>query len=680
MATITNEIIDKLNVDSVIAGLKAQTEAEAKLIKMSAELGAKKSALVKIINQQEAATRREEKAQEALLSGFAGGLAGVTALAAGVQALAEQTDALSDAAARSALSPAFLESLGAAATAGGGKLEDLNGVINTFSKRLGEAASGKAGGAAAAFKALGVAAKDATGNLRPAEDVFGDLVTAIAKLPDATDRATAATQAFGKGAGPLLESGILSSTSALAAFRTEVDTFGISSAPGAAAAADEWQASLGQLKLVMDGAGAKLLERFGPAATTALQDFTLGLVAVKELGVIPLESAMNTLNEIFGAWKAIIGADSLDDLKKGLREVGQEFDRNQKQIEAETTAAMENVKAFYAASEATRDLANAQGQGVDVGERYHVVNERAAKDAEKAAAALRSEHDAILSLTLSIEAAQDPFAKLTQKLDKIGKAEKNGAVTVEEGARARKAAVAEWEEAVNKEVAATEAAADKKLKAELDALLLLRQAERDAAAEKAALLAKAKDDAVSAANATLEAVSAILDADIESKRAAAEKGNKQAQKAILKEWKAQQAIAYGEVALNTIAAASKAAASAPPPFNIPGILAATATGAGQLAAVASQKPPSFDDTPGVQGGPGSGGSSRQVVSLHQDDFFAASKTQAGLLSQILGATMGGRSRGAGGAPLLVRNEAMLARNAAGAYGEDVFRILRGGGY
>jgi len=216
--------------------------------------------------------------------------------------------------------------------------------------------------------------------------------------------------------------------------------------------------------------------------------------------------------------------------------------------------------------------------------------------------------------------------------------------------------------------------------AQLAALEKRRQAERDEAAATTALREKAKDDAIAAANATLDAISGLLDADIETKRAAAEKGNKQAQKAILKEWKAQQAIAYGEVALNTIAAASKAAASAPPPFNIPGILAATATGAGQLAAVASQKPPSFDDTPGVQGGPGSGGSARQVVSLHQDDFFAASKTQAGLLSQILGATMGNRGRSAGGGPLLVRNEAMLARNAAGAYGEDVFRILRGGGY
>lgn len=636
MATITNDIIDRLNNDSVIAALKAEQTAQERLTKIASDQAVKRTALVRVINEQERAAAREAKAQTAVASGFAAGTAAIGAFGAAISLVAADVDALSDMSARSALSPAFLESLGAAATAGGGKLEDLSGVINTFSRRLGEAASGKAGGAAAAFKALGVAATDAAGNLRPAEVVFSDLITAIAKLPDPTDRAAAAVGAFGKGAGPLLESGVLNSTTALAAFRKEVDTFGISSAPGAAAAADQWQGALGQLKLVMEGTGAKLLERFGPAATDLLQNFTLGLVGLKELGVIPLESAMNTLNEILGAFGAVVKADGIDDLKKRLAAVGAEFDRNQAQIEADTVAAMENVKAFYEASKATRDLAGAQGEGVDAGERYHIVNTKNAQEAAKAAAALQAEHDAIISLTLSIEAAQDPFAKLQQKLEKIKAAEDAGAVSAEEAARARRAAAGEWEDAVNKEVKATEEAAKKKQKAEIDALLEIREAEREKASEAKRLAEQQRAAGFRAASSLVGSLADLYQADIDAKQEAADAGNKVAQHAILEDFNKKQSAAIGQAAIDTALAVISQLATTPGPAGVAASIAAGVTGAVSIGKIASTPPPSFDDA----ALPPIGGQGRRTLNVHEQDYVAAAKDPTNLMKNAERATSG----------------------------------------
>ena len=84
---------------------------------------------------------------------------------------------------------------------------------------------------------------------------------------------------------------------------------------------------------------------------------------------------------------------------------------------------------------------------------------------------------------------------------------------------------------------------------------------------------------------------------MESNRAAAEAGDKAAQKAMTRQFATQQAAAIGEAAINTAVAVSKAATIAPPPFNALAIAAAIATGAAQVTTIASQQPPTFTDTP-----------------------------------------------------------------------------------
>jgi hypothetical protein len=142
----------------------------------------------------------------------------------------------------------------------------------------------------------------------------------------------------------------------------------------------------------------------------------------------------------------------------------------------------------------------------------------------------------------------------------------------------------------------------------------LKKLEKQQQAEDAAMLSSASDLYGSVASVAAAAAESMGEEDKEAKAAA---------------FAIQQASAMGQVALNSAIGISEAAASAPPPANIPAILAATAQGVASGIAVASVPTPSFTDTPGVQK-MGTGG----TVKLGADDFFAAARDPSELRRQV----------------------------------------------
>ena len=79
--------------------------------------------------------------------------------------------------------------------------------------------------------------------------------------------------------------------------------------------------------------------------------------------------------------------------------------------------------------------------------------------------------------------------------------------------------------------------------------------------------------------------------------AEAEAGTDAQKDAALKWWRASQTAAVAEAGINTSVAISKAASSVPPPANLIPMAIAAAQGAATVAAIASQQPPTFTDTP-----------------------------------------------------------------------------------
>lgn len=154
---------------------------------------------------------------------------------------------------------------------------------------------------------------------------------------------------------------------------------------------------------------------------------------------------------------------------------------------------------------------------------------------------------------------------------------------------------------------------------------------------------------IAAISATATAFGAFADLSSALSKGLTEEQQKAAQAAFAA-WKASS---LAQAIISSALAISKAAASAPPPLNIPGIAAAAATGAAQVATIATTEMPSFGDTPGIQQIRGGG-----LVQLAQDDFFVADQTLQGLKRQIEGSA--GRqgaqieqARIGGGAPMVV---------------------------
>lgn len=127
-----------------------------------------------------------------------------------------------------------------------------------------------------------------------------------------------------------------------------------------------------------------------------------------------------------------------------------------------------------------------------------------------------------------------------------------------------------------------------------------------------------------------EAQAKVLNSQIEAEQDAA-----------MRVFKANKALAITTASLSAIEAVAKAVASAPPPFNIPAVVTATAMSGAQIVAAAAQKPPEFDDTPQVMQATGAG---RTSAGFKGGDFVAAAQSLPALKEQVDRTTGGGRRR------------------------------------
>lgn len=104
---------------------------------------------------------------------------------------------------------------------------DFSTIQGSLSKLIKTMSSAKDGNASAteAFEKLGVSVLDADGNMRDANEVFDEVIVALGKIPNETERDAAAMDIFGKSArelNPLIEAG----ADALAGFRKEAHDVG----------------------------------------------------------------------------------------------------------------------------------------------------------------------------------------------------------------------------------------------------------------------------------------------------------------------------------------------------------------------------------------------------------------------------------------------------------------------
>jgi len=192
-----------------------------------------------------------------------------------LQATADAQNELSDLSSRTGVSTRSLAGLRLAAKGSGQDFKAISSALKPLALRLGQAAQGSKT-ALLGFEGLGVAAQNADGSLRSADDVLIDMTESLSRIEDPTERAAAAALALGNSGTKLVQA--LGGKS-LEEFNIAAEKFGMDTGPRAAKAADDWQRSMADLDLVMRPFTTELME----LAVKQVNNFSLGWVYLSTL-------------------------------------------------------------------------------------------------------------------------------------------------------------------------------------------------------------------------------------------------------------------------------------------------------------------------------------------------------------------------------------------------------------
>jgi hypothetical protein len=236
-------------------------------IDITAKLANLESGLQKASGQLDGFAAKAERVSAGLATAF-GAIAGAFAIDAVISKIGATVNQLAD--------------LDDAAESTGASVESLSSLLNTLaptgvtleqiSDAAGKLAKSMAGAdeessrAAETFKAIGVATKDASGNLRGVDDVLVDVAKALAGYDDSTNKTVIAQALFGKSGGALLPM-----LKDLATRQREAATVTTESAAEAERLSNAWRSIQRDGELVAQSIAAKII----PALANLAEQFVV---------------------------------------------------------------------------------------------------------------------------------------------------------------------------------------------------------------------------------------------------------------------------------------------------------------------------------------------------------------------------------------------------------------------
>jgi TP901 family phage tail tape measure protein len=125
----------------------------------------------------------------------------VAGLGAMAKSAIDTADNLNDLRQKTGITVEVLSQLSKAAQMSGTTIEAVGGAINKLNKGL---AQGEKSRASQALRELGISAKDASGNLRPTDQIFLDIAEKFAAMPDGARKAGLAMALFGKSGADMI--------------------------------------------------------------------------------------------------------------------------------------------------------------------------------------------------------------------------------------------------------------------------------------------------------------------------------------------------------------------------------------------------------------------------------------------------------------------------------------------
>lgn len=239
-------------------------------------------------------------------------VAGVVALGAAYISLVEDivatTDEINTLSRATGLSRESINGLRLAAIASGKSLKDI--VPKNLAKNLLAARDGSKA-MKDAFGSLGVEVADSSGNLRDADVVFRELITALNGMGNETERAAIAAVILGKQGRELLSA--FDGVEGFEQFVALGGQFGTRVGPEAVAATAAWQKATANLGLAFEELKVSVVETFGGPGGLAstLEDFSLGFLFMIEF----VESLVNGLMTNIKLQASALGALLRGDLE-----------------------------------------------------------------------------------------------------------------------------------------------------------------------------------------------------------------------------------------------------------------------------------------------------------------------------------------------------------------------------
>ena len=228
------------------------------------------------------------------------------AMAMAMKGVIDRADQMYEASQALGVTVEDLSRLQYAAELSGVSAENLEKSIRKLSVGLYDASQSATGPAATAFRAIGISATDAAGNIRPAIDVIGDLAARFETLPDGAEKTALAIKVFGRSGAdmiPMLNEG----EAGLKAMYEEAEQLGIVLDTETAAAAERFNDNLTRLGKVQDGIVTKVtagmlpaFDRLAASLVTAANDSNGLRLAGRGLGIV--------MNGLIAVVMGVVGA------------------------------------------------------------------------------------------------------------------------------------------------------------------------------------------------------------------------------------------------------------------------------------------------------------------------------------------------------------------------------------
>ena len=275
-----------------------KTEAELKKAKAAADefsvgMEKAKAAVSKVGSAAADVAKKTKK-----LSAAAGGL--LTALGAAAYKSAEMADDLNTLSKQTGISTESLQKMSYAADLVDVSVDTISGSMAKLKKNM----ASESEATAAAFASIGVATRDANGELRNSEEVFYEVLQGLSSIQNETERDVLAMQLFGKSADEL--AGIIDDGgAALKSLGEEAEQLGIIMDQQTLDSLNAVNDQIDQLKAQATGeiakAGAQALEALTPVLETVIGKLSELLTWIGSLD----ESQMKTILTILAVIAAI---------------------------------------------------------------------------------------------------------------------------------------------------------------------------------------------------------------------------------------------------------------------------------------------------------------------------------------------------------------------------------------